>query len=333
MPKLIKIPHKVHASTCYVNGIFDLLTWRGAEYDYFLLPVVGGMASFAYLKFKSANPPCMVYWGNNPKYLLNDLSQIIGFNMLSSEGKAFKNEFPKMKRFLEKDEPVMVGALDMYYLHYYSGLYQKEHVSIHYLLLVGYDDEKMVVYVHDCGVSGVQEISYSDFEKSLNINVPGMSKKNSYKVFTFPSVMPSELEVAEKGLIMKANRMLGPPVSMLGIPAMRKLAKDIDTWKNEDCFKHMVAYSGLTPPLISEDLSRNDGLRFEQSRVLKELGTKYNKTEWINASNLFKSSGELIIQLSKKAVIYDNHSCSELINKIAEVEEKAYKTLIKKEVF
>ena len=122
MKKLISLPHAMHESTCYVNGLFDVLAWKGAQYDYFLLPVIGGMASFAYLKFKMAQPPCMVYWGNNPKYLLRDLSDIIGFTEFLSEGKSFKNEFPKIKQYIDKDEPVMAGALDMYYLHYYPAL-------------------------------------------------------------------------------------------------------------------------------------------------------------------------------------------------------------------
>ena len=139
MLKLIRIPHEVHESTCYVNGLFDVLTWKGVKYDYFLLPIIGGMASFAYLKFKMAKPPCMVYWGNNPKYLLQDLSEIIGFIQIISEGKSFKNEFPKIKIYIDNDEPVMVGALDMYYLHYYPELYKNEHVPIHYLLVTGLD--------------------------------------------------------------------------------------------------------------------------------------------------------------------------------------------------
>jgi len=66
---MINLPHEVHEPTCYVNGLFDVLIWKGAKYDYFLLPVAGGMASFAYLKFKMATHPCMVYWGNSPKIL------------------------------------------------------------------------------------------------------------------------------------------------------------------------------------------------------------------------------------------------------------------------
>jgi hypothetical protein len=330
MSKLIRIPHKVHESTCYVNGLFDVLTWKGSKYDYFLLPIIGGMASFAYLKFKMAKPPCMVYWGNNPKYLLQDLSESIGFTQIISEGKSFKNEFPKIKIYIDNGEPVMVGALDMYYLHYYPELYKKEHVPIHYLLVIGYDEEKQVVYVHDCSFDGIQQIPFVEFEASLNVNVPGMSRKNTYRIFRLPQKMPSELEVAGKGLAYKAGRMLKPPVSMLGIPAMRKLAKEITTWEDKSCYNHMVAYAGLTPPLIAEDLSHNDGLRFEQARLLKALGQKYHNTGWSKASNLFMKSGELIIILCKKALDYEGSACSELLDRIASVEEEAYRYLDRK---
>lgn len=330
MSKLIRIPHKVHESTCYVNGLFDVLTWKGAKYDYFLLPIIGGMASFAYLKFKMAKPPCMVYWGNNPKYLLQDLSEIIGFTQIISEGKSFKNEFPKIKICIDNGEPVMVGALDMYYLHYYPELYKKEHVPIHYLLVTGYDEEQQVVCVLDCSFDGLQQIPFAEFEASLNVNVPGMSRKNTYRIFRLPQKMPSELEVARKGLAYKAGRMLKPPVSMFGIPAMRKLAKEITTWEDKACYNHMVAYAGLTPPLIAADLSHNDGLRFEQARLLKALGQKYHNTEWSKASNLFTKSGELIIKLCEKALDYEGSACSELLDRIADVEEEAYRYLAHK---
>ncbi len=330
MAKLIRILHEVHASTCYVNGLFDILTWQGARYDYFLLPIIGGMASFAYLKFKMANPPYMVYWGNNPKYLLQDLCEIIGFTQIISEGKSFKNEFPKIKAYLDNDQPVMVGALDMYYLHYYPELYKKEHIPIHYVLMVGYDDNRQVAYVQDCSIDGVQEIHYMEFEKALDVNVPGMSKKNTFRVFQLPKKMPAELEIADKGFAYKARRMLKPPVSMFGIPAIRKLAKEIVFWADKDCFTHMVAYAGLTPPLIAEDLSHNDGLRFEQARVLKALGQKYHNTEWSKASTLFMKSGELIIKLCEKALGYEGGACSELLDRIAGIEEEAYRYLDRK---
>lgn len=163
MKKIISIPHKFCDCTCYVNGLEDVLAWKGRCYTNFLLSVVGGMASFAYLKFKSANPPCMVYWSTNPKYLLRNLEQIIGFKQTMSEGKSFKTAFSEIKEFIDKDEPVMAGALDMYYLHYYPQMYNKVHVPIHYFLVVGYDDEKQVIFVHDCGRKDVQQVPYTEF--------------------------------------------------------------------------------------------------------------------------------------------------------------------------
>jgi len=329
MAKLIRVPHKVHESTCYVNGLFDVLAWQGARFDYFLLPIVGGMASFAYLKFKMAKPPCIVYWGSNPKYFLKDLGEIIGFTQTVSEGKSFKNELARMKKHLENDEPVMAGALDMYYLHYYPELYKKEHVPIHYVLVVGYDDERQVVFVHDCSVDGVQEIPYMEFERALDVNVPGMSKKNTFRVFQLPKDLPTELEIADKGFKYKANRMLRPPVSMFGIPAMRKLGEEIISWGDRDCYRHMVAYAGLTPPLISKDLSHNDGLRFEQARVFGEFGQKYAREEWSQAAILFGKSGDLIVKLCERALEYDGGGCSALLKEMADTEEEAYMALLK----
>ncbi|MFC2039763.1 BtrH N-terminal domain-containing protein [Chloroflexota bacterium] len=147
--KLVKMAHAVRESTCYVNGLYDLITWKGARYEYYLLPLVGGMAAFSYLKYQAAQPPCLVHWGISPQYMIKELSGIIGFTQMISEGKAYRNVFPVIKQSLDNDEPIIAGAVDMYYLHYYPKLYQKMHVPIHYLLVVGYDDTKKVVSVHD----------------------------------------------------------------------------------------------------------------------------------------------------------------------------------------
>ena len=328
MKKIIDIPHEVHESTCYVNGLFDILKWKGADYSYFLLPIIGGMASFAYLKFKTAQPPCMVYWGNSPKYLMEQLQEVIGFTQTISEGKSFKNEFPRIKELLNRDIPVVVGALDMFYLHYFTDLYQKEHIPIHYLLVVGYDDDRQLIYIHDCTFEGVQEIPYRDFENCLNVSTPGLSKKNTYRFFTLPHRLPSELEIAGKGFAGKAQRMLKPPVSMFGIPAIRKLSKEITCWTEESCLHHMVAYAGLTPPLIADDLSNNDGLRFQEADLFREMGQKYGRENWLEASRLFRQSGESIIELCKSAMVKELGACSASLKQIAALEEKAYQLLL-----
>jgi len=63
---------------------------------------------------------------------------------------------------------------------------------------------------------------------------------------------------------------------------------------------------------------------------LKALGQKYHNTEWSKASNLFTKSGELIIKLCEKALDYEGSACSELLDRIAVIEEEAYRYLDRK---
>lgn len=324
--KLHKLPHRVCESTCYVNGLEDLFAWKGADYTDFLLSMVGGMAGFAYFRFKRADPPCMVYWGASPKYLMKDLADIIGFKETVIEGRSFKFTFSRLKDFINEGQPVMAGALDMYYLHYYSDLYNKQHVPIHYVLVVGYDDEKQVVFVHDCSHENVQKIPYEEFEKSLDVKVPGMSKRNTIRAFSIPEKIPSEFEVAKKGFSYKAERFLHPPMRMFGIPAMRKLADEIFEWNNTKGFEHMVTYA-TTPPLLPETFENSHGMRFWQAEVLSMLADKYNVNSWAEASMLFKQSGKKIMHLCKAAVEQDRQEVSDILTEIADIEEQAYNTL------
>jgi hypothetical protein len=327
MRKLNILPHRVCDSTCFWNGLEDLFAWKGRDYPDFLLPSVGGMPGFAYISFKRADPPHQVYWGACPKYLLRDLAQITGFSEILIEGKAFKNMFSKLEEFIDNEQPVMAGALDMYHLHYYPQLYKKAHVPIHYVLVVGYDDEEQAVYVHDCGYKEVQRIAYDDFERSLNVSTPGLSKRNTFRAFELPEEIPSEFEVASKGFHFKAQKLLQPPVKLFGIPAMRKAAKDILEWDKKKCFEHMVTYA-TTPPMLPKTYENSNGMRFRQADVLALLGIKYNVDKWTEASKMFRRSGEEIITFCDSVMKQNISEASDMLLTIAEIEEEAYRLLL-----
>jgi len=327
MRALLSLPHRVCESTCYVNGLEDVLSWRRADYADYLLSVVGGMAGFTYLRFKRADPPCMVYWGASPKYLMRDLAAIIGFKETAIEGRSYGTSFTKLKSFIDQGQPVVAGAMDMYYLRYYPGLYKKQHVPIHYVLVVGYDDERRVVFVHDCSLTGVQEVPYEELRQAMDVNVPGMSKKNTIRAFTFPRRLPSELEVGRKGFSRKAKKFLKPPVGIFGIPAMRKLAKEILGWTNPKCFEHMATYA-TTPPTIPKTFENSHGMRFWQASVLLTLGRKYDIPAWSEASEIFRQSGEKISRLCEAALRMDKRLASSLLEEIAAAEEQGYGLLL-----
>jgi len=327
MKKLNALPHRVCDSTCFWNGLEDIFAWKGVDYPDFLLPSVGGMPGFAYISFKRADPPHQVYWGACPKYLIRDLARIIGFSETVIEGKTFKNMFTKLKGFIDDGQPVMAGALDMYHLHYYTCLYKKAHVPIHYVLVVGYDDAEEVVFVHDCGYREVQRIPCDEFESALNVSTPGMSKKNTFRAFGLPEKIPSEFEVAKKGFRFKAQMFLKPPVKIFGLPAMRKAAKEIREWDNRKCFEHMVSYA-TTPPLLPRTYENSNGMRFRQADVLKVLGNKYNVDSWTESSTIFRRSGEKISKLCELAMKQNKKEVAERLLEIAEDEENGYRLLL-----
>ncbi len=331
MKKILQLPHRVCQSTCYINGLEDIMEWKGVKYPDYLLSILGGTGEFAYITFKSADPPNMVYCGANPKYLLDDLEKIMGFKQEILENRVFKNTLPEIKEFIDNGNPVVAGALDMYYLHYFEGIYLRQHIPIHYVLVVGYDDEKAELYVQDCTYPGVQSIPYLEFEKSLNVNVPGMSKKNTIRIFIINGKPPSEFEIAKIGLNLRSDRMLKPPVNLLGIPAMKKLAREIFKWEDKGSFNHLITYATI-PPHVPKTFENSNGMRFWKANVLKELGNKYNMDNWLEASLLFEKSGELFKDICKAATVRDKTAISELILKVANIEEQAYEIIRTKEI-
>ncbi len=327
MRKLLNLPHRVRESTCFWNGLEDIFTWKGTNYPEFLLPSVGGMSGFVCLNYARADPPHQAYWGQCPKYFLRNLAELMGFKQTIIEGGAFKNMFSKLKGFIDDGQPVMAGALDMYYLHYFPILYQKIHVPIHYVLVVGYDDAENTVLVNDCTCKEPQSIPIDEFKQSLNVSTPGMSKKNTLRAFSLPEKLPSEFEVAKKGFHSKAKMLLNPPISFLGIPAMRKTAKEIVQWDNRKCFEHLVTFA-TTPPMLPRTFEDSNGMRFWQAEVLYALGSKYHVDCWVEASGLFHKSGKNIIGLCEAALNGNIEKVSDRLLEVADLEEEAYKLLL-----
>lgn len=46
MNKILNLPHRVCKSTCFSNGLENILEWKGKKYINYLLPVLGGMGEF-----------------------------------------------------------------------------------------------------------------------------------------------------------------------------------------------------------------------------------------------------------------------------------------------
>ncbi|WZL73134.1 BtrH N-terminal domain-containing protein [Clostridiaceae bacterium 35-E11] len=351
MPKkVIGLRHKVCDYTCMWNGIEDLYQTRLGEDipDYFFF-CLSGIGKFVYLKFRSGNVRRMASWNDGrTKKMYESICNIVGFKYKHIEGRKFQYIMKRAKEQIDNERPVVLGCLDMHYLSYYPKFYYKEHIPIHYILMVGYDEEEQCAYIYDCGIEEVQKIKYETLEKALNIEKNSLSDKNSMCIIEFDDEIKSIREIAIKGFYEKANQMLNPKVRFCGIPGMRKLSKEILSWKDEltveeyeTALRNIVMFTGTVPILPNrlikieeKDEIEHQAARREYSALLMRLGEKYGFHEWKTTSNLFSKSGIIIQEMTDLIVEYLLKESKELnglpnmINQIADIEEKAYQNIL-----
>jgi len=344
--KLIIMNHHVDDYECMWNGIEDIYRQKsGEELPPGFFFCLSGIGKFIYLKNKNMSPKRRAAWGDGrTKKMYQSISDIVGFHYRYIEGKTFSYTLKKAKEQIDMDKPVILGCLDMYYLNYYPKLYHKAHIPIHYVMMVGYDDEKQCVYIQDNGIAEVQEISYEVMQMALNIEKTSLSDKNTICCIEFEKTVKSIIEIAKEAFYRKAKFVLDAPAGFVGIRGMYKFAEEFPKWKEElspkeyeEALTNMVMFSGTVPQLPSRlcGIEESEKIYYMAWRekiavVLNMLGGKYKIKEWEIAAGLFIKSGKVIEDIVNQIVDYLLGERENLIdipilmNEIAKIEEAAY---------
>jgi hypothetical protein len=261
MDKTLEIPHRVAPGLCPVNGIRDLIHFRtGRDWSNRFVHGLGQGGGFAYLRFGAAHPPRQVYWGIAGPRQHQYLAELLGAQYTAIENRTFKFSWAKATAALDGGTPPILGPLDMYHLPFYEELYHERHIPIHYLLLLGYDGES--AFVLDTGNDGVQALHLDELRQAWDVNVPGLGKRNRLVVLDVPHEIPPTAELIRQAIADQCQNMLRPPVSMVGIPAMRKLAREIAGWPGELsgetadlCLRQVLEYLNSPPDLQGDHLT------------------------------------------------------------------------------
>jgi hypothetical protein len=257
----ITIPHRCAHGLCPINGIRDLIHWRtGNDCSNEFLFGLGQGGGFAYLRFNLADPPRQVYWGTSSPRQHKYLAELFLADYTEQENRSFKYSWKKAQEAVDSGTPPILGPLDMFYLQFYPDIYHRRHIPIHYLLLVGYDDEN--AYVHDTDQIDVQTVPLVDLELAWDVNVPGLGKRNRLASLNFPKTIAFTDSIIRKSIIDECKMMLHPPISMVGIPAMEKLSCEITNWPVElgkdvadKCLLQVREYLNSPPDLTGNHLT------------------------------------------------------------------------------
>ena len=261
MSHLPTIPHRRAHGMCPINGIRDLVHWRaGRDWSNEFLHGLGQGGGFAYLRFKSADPPRQVYWGIAGPRQHQYLAELLGAGYTAIDNRSWSFSWNKAREAVDAGSPPVIGPLDMFHLHFYEGLYHRRHIPIHYLLLVGYDDEQ--AYVHDTDKDEVQAIPLDELQLAWDVNVPGLGKRNRLAILDIPDSLPPDDALIRKSITDQCQTMLYPPVSMVGIPAMKKVAREIARWPEElgedvtaKCLRQVREYLNSPPDIEGDHLT------------------------------------------------------------------------------
>ncbi len=328
MTEYLTIPHLTAAGMCPVNGIRDLIEWRtGRNWSNEFVYGLGQGGGFAYLRFKSADPPRQVYWGIAGPRQHRYLAELFNAGFTEVDNRSFKFSWQKVKNALQVGTPPVIGPLDMYYLPFYEGIYHKRHIPIHYLLVVDYNEES--AYVLDTGSETVQALPLAELQLAWNVNVPGLGKRGRLVAFEIPSDIPPNKVLIRKSILDQCKSMLHPPVSMVGIPAMKKLAREISGWLNElgdktatKCLQQVREYLNSPPDLEGDHLTAGRNLYITFLQQAADMA-EYNFNPPIE---LLQQSMSTIPKLAV-AIKQKNLEQATYFQQIADYEGHAYSTL------
>ena len=328
----LNINHTINPFCCMVSGISDQYAWKtGNKLPQYYLLWASGMCGFTYVKYKKAIPPRMIFFGINTKNQYDNICKIMNCTYGKYENLIFDSTLTKIKNSINKGCPVIIGPLDMYYLPYLK-FYQNTHIPIHYLMVIGFNETDKKIIVYDCDKENEQNIDCDLIKNALNVNVPGIGKKNTIHIFHWSKEIPSIKEIAYKSLSLKVDFMLNPPINNLGINGMRKLASEIIKWpieltENEinKSLQNMVEYMN----------NKFEGKIYDGGRIrfadeyLSTTSDILGKKELREVIGKYHESGYLLDEMAKQ-ILKNNYSIDKIssaFTKVADIEEDIYQKI------
>lgn len=321
---LLNLEHEVCDYNCMLNGLEDIYRNKtNAALPKYFFFALGGLCNFVYLNTNRSQAPKSVYWNDGrPKKMYEFMNDKIGYTYSFIENRTFKYSLNKLKEEINNGSPIVIGSLDMYYLEYLPKFYNQLHIPIHYVLAVGYDDEHGHIFLYDCSRDDLQRLSYDNLEKAWNVNVPGMSKRNTLHIFKFNKYVNEVKTIFYSAMEEKYKLNLYALVNFVGVKGILKLSNDILNWQKQldkdtyiKCLLHIVEYAGFPPSLpVDFDIANHTGARTQFAALLSWAADEFEQKNFNAASLHFKTSGEYIKRLTAEFI--DIAQCKTQLNKL-----------------
>ena len=306
--KILNIEHHLSSGCCMCSGIEDIYATKTNQSipEGFLL-ALGSFGETVFIKMNNSEKPYMFSANDaRPKTVYENLKNELGLEYKIIGGRTVEYAKKSIKREIDAGYPVVLGPLDMFYLPYLK-MYHTEHIPIHYVTMVGYDEEKNCILIYDCDREDMIELAVKDLELAWNIEKNGVGDKNGFIKIRLKDNLPNKYMLAYNCLLKKAERQFREKPYILGISAYEKIAKELPKWKTkfseEEYRKALISiteYMGKVPKVPNRIMGiKESDIPYKANydrlaKIINELGQEYKQVNWIKAAELFDNSGKNI---------------------------------------
>ncbi len=329
----MKVNFEHHQTAHCENGVAsNLLRNKGIEISEPMIFGIGSGLFFVYLPFLKVNFAPGFSYRPMPGTIFSKAAKRLGIKIKREKFSNPKEAQLALEKNLKQNIPtgLQVGVFN---LTYFPEEY-KFHFNAHNLVVYGKENNQFLI--SDPVMDFTTTLSESELEKVRYAKGALAPKGHMY----YPVFVPEKPELEEaikKGIRETCNRMLAP-VPIIGVKAIRWVAKSIPKWAEKKGAKKTNHYLGQLIRMQEEIGTGGGGFRFIYGAFLQEAADILHNEKLRELSKEITAIGDLWRDLAVDiARVYKNRNTksntyedlSKSMLHIADLEEAFYKKLKK----
>lgn len=305
--------HK-QAAHCENGVVSNLMRHNGFEVSEPMVFGIGSGLLFSYLPFLKVNYAPVFTYRVMPGLVFNRFAKRVGIKVKREKFNSPEKARARLDANLVKDNPVGL-QVGVYNLVYFPDEY-RFHFNAHNMVVYGKEGDNYLI--SDPVMESVTTLTVKQLEKVRFAKGAFAPKGHMY----YPIAFPEELDLKKaivKGIKQTCKDMTAP-VPLVGVKAMRWVAKSIRKWPKKLGAKKANHYLGQIVRMQEEIGTGGGGFRYIYAAFLQEASKELNNERLSELSKEMTEIGDSWRNFALDASrIYKNRSSeSDGYNKIAD---------------
>jgi hypothetical protein len=315
------------------NGVVsNLMKHNGFDVSEPMVFGIGSGLLFSYLPFLKVDHAPVFTYRIMPGRIFKRFAKRVGIKIKREKFKNKETAKERLDENLANNNPVGL-QVGVYNLPYFPPEY-RFHFNAHNLVVYGKKDDSYLI--SDPVIEHVTTLTSKELEKVRFAKGVMAPKGHMYYPIEFPEKL--KLEKAIKKGIKQTCRDMTAPVPIVGVKAIRWVAKNIRKWPEKIGPKRTNHYLGQIVRMQEEIGTGGGGFRYIYAAFLQEAGKVLKNEELLTLSKQMTQLGDQWRDFAVDASrIYKNRNATNIdyqviadqLNAIADREEVFFRTLKK----